>query len=129
MTMLDHIEFPVTDAARSCRFYEAALAPLGFARIIAVEPERTRTGGWRYGLGQGGYPCLWIHDGQAAVAGMHLAFASNSRLAVDAFHKAALAAGGTDNGPPGVRERYHARYYAAYVLDPDGVNVEVVCQR
>lgn len=126
---IDHIEFAVSDADRSRRFYEAALASLGFRYIITVGPERTRTGGRRHGLGKNGYPSFWIHDGEPVAAGLHVAFASKSRLVVDAFYKSAMESGGFDNGAPGVREHYHPRYYAAYVLDPDGINVEVVCQR
>jgi catechol 2,3-dioxygenase-like lactoylglutathione lyase family enzyme len=129
MTILDHIEFAVSDAEASRRFYEHALAPLDFVRVITVGPDRARTGGTRHGFGKDGYPSLWIHDNEAPGTGMHIAFAAEGRSIVDAFYQAALNAGGTDNGPPGVRTRYHAHYYAAYVLDPDGVNVEVVCQR
>ncbi|CAM3737219.1 VOC family protein [Bordetella tumulicola] len=128
MTILDHIEFSVRDAEASRRFYEQALAPLDIARVITVGPERTRSGGTRHGFGKDGYPSLWIHDNEAPGAGTHIAFATNERAVVDAFHRAALQAGGADNGPPGIRSRYHAHYYAAYVLDPDGTNVEVVCQ-
>jgi len=129
MTILDHIEFAVRDAEASRRFYELALAPLDIVRIITVGQERTRTGGTRHGFGKDGYPTLWVHDNESPGAGTHIAFGAQSRTLVDAFHKAALEAGGVDNGPPGIRMRYHAHYYAAYVLDPDGVNVEVVCQR
>ena len=128
MSLIDHIEFAVRDAEVSRRFYELALAPLGFELIITVGAERTRTGGTRHGLGTGGYPCLWIHDRESHGQGTHVAFAADSRSLVDAFYQAAIAAGGRDNGPPGIRQHYHANYYAAYVLDPDGVNVEVVCQ-
>lgn len=129
MTIVDHIEFAVHDAEASRRFYEHALAPLGIARVITVGPERTSTGGTRHGFGKDGYPSLWIHDNDRPGAALHIAFAAGDRALVDAFHRAALQAGGIDNGPPGIRARYHADYYAAYVLDPDGVNVEVVCQR
>jgi catechol 2,3-dioxygenase-like lactoylglutathione lyase family enzyme len=129
MTILDHIEFAVSDAEASRHFYERALAPLNIVRIITVGHERTRTGGTRHGFGRDDYPTLWIHDNESPGAGTHIAFAAQSRTFVDAFHKAALEAGGSDNGPPGIRTHYHAHYYAAYVLDPDGVNVEVVCQR
>ncbi|WP_417329495.1 VOC family protein [Halomonas cupida] len=128
MTILDHIEFAVCDAEASRRFYEQALAPLGIVRIITVERNRTRSGGMRHGFGRDGYPRLWIHDNESPGAGTHIAFAAQDRATVDAFHQAALKAGGIDNGPPGVRSHYHANYYAAYVLDPDNVNVEVVCQ-
>ncbi|QMV61958.1 VOC family protein [Pseudomonas berkeleyensis] len=129
MSILDHVEFAVRDAAASCRFYELALAPLGFKIIITVPPERTRTGGTRYGLGVGGYPCLWLHDEEEPGKGSHIAFAVEERALVDAFHREALRTGGRDNGVPGIRHRYHDHYYAAYVFDPDGINVEVVCQK
>ena len=128
MTLLDHIEFSVADAEVSRRFYEQALAPLQIKRVITVEAHRTRTGGTRHGFGADGYPCVWIHDNEPVGTGTHIAFTATERATVDEFHKAALEAGGTDNGPPGVRQHYHRNYYAAYVLDPDGVNVEVVCQ-
>lgn len=128
MTVLDHIEVAVSDAETSRHFYERALKPLGICRIITIEPSRTRTGGTRHGFGREGYPSLWVHDNEEPNVGIHIAFAAHSRDLVDAFYKAALQAGGTDNGPPGVRNQYHAHYYAAYVLDPDGFNVEVVCQ-
>jgi catechol 2,3-dioxygenase-like lactoylglutathione lyase family enzyme len=121
-------EFAEADAERSRRFYEEALQPFGLAVIIRVGPERTRTGGTRYGLGRDGYPRIWFHDGEAPGSPMHLALATTGRPVVDAFHAAALAAGGTDNGAPGIRERYHPNYYAAFVLDPDGNNIEAVCQ-
>jgi catechol 2,3-dioxygenase-like lactoylglutathione lyase family enzyme len=128
MTILDHIEFAVRDAEASRRFYEHALAPLEMTRIITVGPDRTRTGGTRHGFGRNGYPSLWIHNNELPGTGTHIAFAASERAIVDAFHRAALEAGGTDNGPPGIRRHYHAHYYAAYVLDLDGVNLEVVCQ-
>ncbi|WP_295521376.1 VOC family protein [uncultured Stenotrophomonas sp.] len=125
MSLLDHIEFAVRDAAVSRAFYACALAPLGIVHVLQV---RTATGGARHGFGAEGYPCLWFHDKDVPGEGTHIAFAAATRAQVDAFHQAALAAGGVDNGAPGIRERYHPGYYAAYVLDPDGVNVEVVCQ-
>lgn len=128
MIILDHVEFAVRDAEVSRTFYEQALAPLNILRIITVGPERTRTGGTRHGFGKDGYPRLWIHDNELPGAGSHIAFATDDRSVVDAFHQAALQAGGIDNGPPGIRSHYHPQYYAAYVLDPDGINVEVVCQ-
>ncbi|HEY0491769.1 MAG TPA: VOC family protein [Telluria sp.] len=128
MSLIDHIEFAVQNADISRRFYQLALAPLGFEPIISVASHATRTGGTRHGLGLNGYPSLWIHDNDAAGKGTHIAFTAGSRSLVDAFYRAALDAGGIDNGPPGIRQHYHANYYAAYVFDPDGVNVEVVCQ-
>ena len=126
--ILDHIEFAVADAERSRRFYEGALGPLGITVVISVGPERSRTGGTRYGMGQDGYPRIWFHDGEAPGTPIHLALATSKRDIVNAFHRAALAAGGIDNGAPGIREQYHPSYYAAFVRDPDGNNIEVVCQ-
>jgi catechol 2,3-dioxygenase-like lactoylglutathione lyase family enzyme len=127
--MLDHIGFSVKDIARSKAFYERALAPLGVGVVMEVTPEQT--GGDTYlGFGEGQKPYFWIGSGGTALAGrLHVAFAAPDRPAVDAFHAAALAAGGSDNGGPGIRAHYHPNYYAAFVLDLDGHNVEAVCQR
>lgn len=127
MTILDHIEFAVSDSSASLNFYKAALRPLGMTIVVSLGPSEVRSGS-RYGLGTEGYPRLWIHDGGPSGSGTHIAFSAAKRSQVDAFWKAAVSAGGVDNGPPGVRTRYHDNYYAAYVLDPDGNNIEVVCQ-
>jgi len=126
--LIDHIEIPVSDLDVACRFYEAALAPLGVTRIISVDASRSASRTARHGLGKDGYPRLWLHGGEPVAGGLHIAFATPNRSQVDAFHAAAIAAGGNDNGAPGVRARYHSNYYAAFVLDPDGNNIEVVCQ-
>ncbi|TWI47984.1 catechol 2,3-dioxygenase-like lactoylglutathione lyase family enzyme [Pseudomonas duriflava] len=126
MSILDHIEFSVKDAEVSRQFYERALAPLGVRRIITVPPANTCNGGTRHGFGKG-YPCLWVHDRDIPGKGNHIAFTVQERALVDAFYHEAVAAGGEGNGVPGVRSHYHDNYYAAYVLDPDGVNIEVVC--
>jgi catechol 2,3-dioxygenase-like lactoylglutathione lyase family enzyme len=118
--MLDHVGFTVSDYERSKAFYEKALAPLGLS--LMLEPIAQPAG-----FGEGGKPFFWIETRGPAATGIHVAFAVDSRETVDAFHAAALAAGGTDNGAPGVREIYHPHYYGAYVLDPDGNNVEAVC--
>jgi catechol 2,3-dioxygenase-like lactoylglutathione lyase family enzyme len=119
--MLDHVAFGVSDYERSKAFYAEALAPLGIA--LLMEPT-----GQAAGFGRDGKPFFWVQARDAAVQGpLHVAFAAEDRATVDAFHAAALAAGGTDNGAPGVRAVYHPSYYGAYVLDPDGVNVEAVC--
>jgi catechol 2,3-dioxygenase-like lactoylglutathione lyase family enzyme len=118
--MLDHVGFTVSDYERSKAFYEKALAPLGLSLLL--EPVAQAAG-----FGEGGKPFFWIETRGPAATGIHVAFAVDSRDTVDAFHAAALAAGGTDNGAPGVREIYHPHYYGAYVLDPDGNNVEAVC--
>jgi catechol 2,3-dioxygenase-like lactoylglutathione lyase family enzyme len=124
--MFDHIGFPVADFARSRAFYVAALAPLGFAPVMDVTKEQT--GGYQgTGFGPPGRPQLWIGSGGVRGGSTHVAFEAKSRAAVDAFHRAALAAGGRDNGAPGLRPHYHAHYYGAFVLDLDGHNIEAVC--
>lgn len=128
MSIIDHIEFPVADAEASRRFYEAALGPLGLSLVVSIDPARTAHGGARHGFGRDGYPSLWFHAETGRSLPVHVAFTARDRKAVDAFYEMALARGGRDNGPPGVRERYHPHYYAAYVLDPDGNNNEAVCQ-
>ncbi|WP_448664411.1 VOC family protein [Sphingomonas sp. CJ20] len=126
--MLDHIGIGAADFAASRAFYEAALAPLGIATVMEVTPEQS--GGYHgIGLGSGGKPVFWVSNGAPRGAGMHVAFVAATRAQVDAFHAAALAAGGRDNGAPGLRPHYHPAYYAAFVLDPDGINVEAVCHR
>ena len=116
--MLDHLSVRVADYARSKRFYEAALAPLGYKVVMELHGAA--------GLGVGGKPDFWISAG-AASGPLHVAFASPTRVLVNAFYKAALAAGASDNGAPGMRPQYHPNYYGAFVLDPDGNNVEAVC--
>ena len=121
--MLDHVGFGVSDYERSKAFYELALAPLGIA--LLMEPVAQAAG-----FGRDGKPFFWIETrGPAVQGGLHVAFAVEDRETVHAFHAAALEAGGTDNGAPGVREIYHPHYYGAYVLDPDGNNIEAVCHR
>jgi catechol 2,3-dioxygenase-like lactoylglutathione lyase family enzyme len=119
--MLDHVGVNVADYQRSKAFYLEALAPLGIE--LLMEPV-----GAAAGFGRDGKPFFWVESrGPTPQAGIHVAFAVDSRETVDAFHAAALEAGGVDNGGPGVREIYHPTYYGAYVLDPDGNNVEAVC--
>lgn len=118
--MIDHAGFGVRDYAASKAFYERALAPLGITLIM--EPM-----GRAAGFGEPGKPIFWLEDGRAPVTEVHVAFLAKDRATVDAFHAAGLEAGGTDNGAPGLREVYHPAYYGAYVLDPDGNNVEAVC--
>ena len=128
--MLDHMTFRVADIGRTRAFYAAALAPLGYS----VKYEGTHDGARVLGLGQGESIDTWFVDGPspwngpAATSGCHLAWRAPNRAAVDAFHRAALAAGGRDNGPPGVRAHYHPDYYGAFVIDLDGNNVEAVCR-
>jgi catechol 2,3-dioxygenase-like lactoylglutathione lyase family enzyme len=126
--MLDHIGLAVADMNRSKAFYEAALKPLGLG--VVMEVTAAETGAEAHtGFGEGGKPFFWIGTGAKPRGGTHVAFAAETRAQVDAFHRAALAAGGKDNGAPGVRPHYHAAYYGAFILDPDGNNVEAVCHR
>jgi catechol 2,3-dioxygenase-like lactoylglutathione lyase family enzyme len=117
--ILDHIGIRVSDLERSRAFYRAALAPLGIEELMVFP------GAAGFGVKQ--KPEFWLREG-AVSDPVHVAFATD-RPTVDAFHAAALAAGGTDNGGPGVREIYHPGYYGAFVLDPDGHNIEAVCHR
>jgi catechol 2,3-dioxygenase-like lactoylglutathione lyase family enzyme len=117
--MFDHIGFGVTSLAESKEFYLRALKPLGVA--VAMESE---TG---VGMGRKGKPSLWLHETRERPARLHIAFAAESRKLVDAFYEAAIAAGGKDNGPPGLRPHYHPSYYGAFVIGPDGHNIEAVC--
>ena len=116
--MLDHIGIGVRDPQASKAFYVAALAPLGIEVIMDF--------GEAVGLGSGGKPYFWFGK-SAEGAKTHVAFAARDRKTVDAFYAAAIAAGGKDNGAPGIRAQYHPNYYGAFVLDPDGHNVEAVC--
>lgn len=124
--MIDHTGFTVSDLTRSKAFYTAALKPLGITPIIEVTAEQTGTGA-HAGFGIGGRPFFWIGEGGHVATDIHIAFAAESRDAVNAFYTAALEAGGKDNGGPGIRPHYHANYYGAFVLDPDGNNIEAVC--
>jgi catechol 2,3-dioxygenase-like lactoylglutathione lyase family enzyme len=117
--MIDHTGVSVADVAKSKAFYRAALAPLGYAALMEWESH--------VGFGVAPKPDFWIGQGPPNVPRIHVAFRAETRAQVDAFHKAALAAGGRDNGPPGLRPHYHPHYYGAFVLDPDGHNVEAVC--
>lgn len=118
--MIDHLGVQVSDLARSIAFYEKALAPLGYTLLMKFEGQAA-------GFGVGGKPDFWISPGKASHDHAHVAFRAKGRAEVKAFYEAALAAGGKDNGPPGVRAHYHADYYGAFVLDPDGHNIEAVC--
>ena len=116
----DHVGIEVADFAASRAFYERALEPLGIGVVM-------EWGEGFVGFGVPGRPSFWIRQARGTTSGpVHLAFHATDRQRVHAFHAAALAAGGTDNGPPGLRE-YHPNYYGAFVLDPDGNNVEAVC--
>jgi catechol 2,3-dioxygenase-like lactoylglutathione lyase family enzyme len=124
--MIDHVGFPVSDYARSKAFYEKALAPLGYTLIMEVGPEHTESGSPAAGFGANGKPDFWIGGEGGLAKQMHIAIAVDDHAMVDAFYQAALANGAKDNGAPGVRPQYHPNYYAAFVLDPDGHNIEAV---
>jgi catechol 2,3-dioxygenase-like lactoylglutathione lyase family enzyme len=121
LAMLDHVTIGVTDVERSKGFYDRALAPLGIRRLYA-EAETFA------GYGSDGRAYFWIGLRDTPQSGTHIAFATADRTVVDAFHAAALEAGGRDNGPPGLRPQYHPDYYGAFVLDPDGHNIEAICR-
>jgi len=126
--MLDHIGLAVADMERSKAFYEAALKPLGIGLVMEV--TAAQTGGEAHaGFGAEGKPFFWIGTGAKPKGGAHVAFTARERAQVEAFHRAAMGAGGRDNGPPGLRPHYHPNYYGAFVLDPDGNNIEAVCHR
>ena len=124
--MIDHLGVVVGDYAKSQNFYREALAPVGYSRVVEV-PGGFDGGGATIGFCHADGSDVWVSAGDRPTPPLHLAFRAPSRAAVDAFHAAAVATGGRDNGAPGLRTRYHANYYAAYVLDPDGHNIEAVC--
>ena len=132
--MIDHLGMPVSDLARATEFYLKALEPLGYGIVMQVSAEQTGHGA-AVGFGppgraadfQSGKPSFWIGEGERLGGHIHVAFVAPSRAGVDAFYSAALAAGGKDNGKPGLRPHYHANYYGAFVLDLDGNNIEAVC--
>lgn len=124
--MIDHIGLSVADYEKSKSFYSAALAPLGYQFIIEAPKEHTG------GAGAGGFgvppkPDFWIDGAGKPSPKLHVCFRADNRAAVDVFYKAAMAAGGKDNGPPGVRPHYHPNYYGAFVRDLDGHNIEACC--
>lgn len=123
--MIDHITFGVRDFSRSVAFYDRAFEPLGVSRLFTVPLEQTN------GVNVTGYgdnrPWFWLAEEEATRGKLHIAFSACTRLSVDAFHAAALLAGGIDNGTPGLRPHYHPDYYGAFLLDPDGHNIEAVC--
>jgi catechol 2,3-dioxygenase-like lactoylglutathione lyase family enzyme len=119
--MFDHVGLNVKDYEGSRAFYEQALAPLGYRVVMAMDEWKA------VAFGPGEKPIFWLAQREPYGTGTHVAFACADRATVDAFHAAALAAGGSDNGDPGIREHYHPTYYAAFVHDPDGNNVEAVC--
>jgi catechol 2,3-dioxygenase-like lactoylglutathione lyase family enzyme len=120
--LIDHVVLDVADVAASRAFYEQALAPLGVGVLLDFPGY--------VGFGDGGRPWFFVAGGRSELTRhVHVAFSAADRPTVDAFHAAALAAGGVDNGRPGPRPRYHANYYGAFVFDPDGNNIEAVCHR
>lgn len=124
--MIDHIGIAVSNYERSKQFYIQALKPIGYELLIEVE------GFAGFGSKNTGdaIATFWLHEEKAKIMkGMHIAFSAANRKLVDAFYDAAIRAQGTDNGKPGVRERYHPNYYGAFVLDPDGYNIEAVCHQ
>lgn len=117
--IIDHIGFVISDYKKSKEFYTHCLAPLDISLVMEVE-------GWA-GFGRDNKPEFWFGPHGDAHQPLHIAFIAESRKQVNQFHEAALAAGGKDNGAPGIREIYHPNYYAAFVYDPDGHNIEAVC--
>ena len=117
--MIDHLSIPVGDYDTSKRFYQTVLESLGQTLVM----EHPISGG---GFGSDGKPTFWIKEGKAS-AKVHIAFAAKDRASVDLFYSTAMAGGGRDNGRPGLRPEYHPSYYGAFILDPDGNNVEAVC--
>lgn len=122
--MIDHTGVAVANGSASRAFYEKALAPLGYAVLMDIPKEFTG-GRVVFGMGVAPHPDFWVSEGEPAQK-IHVAFRADSRKAVDAFYQAALAAGGKDNGPPGIRAHYHPSYYGAFAHDPDGYNIEAV---
>lgn len=119
--MLDHIGIGATNLKASKAFFLAALAPLGVS-VVKEIPEAV-------GLGRDGKPSFWLGASEVQCGPLHLAFTAETRTQVDDFYRRAIAAGGKDNGPPGLRPQYHPNYYGAFVIGPDGHNVEAVCHR
>jgi len=124
--MIDHTGLVVSDIKASTAFYRQALGAIGYALIMELPAELTGHGAVA-GFGEPPKPDFWIGQGTPNVPPIHVAFRVANRALVDAFHAAALAAGGRDNGAPGLRPHYHPDYYGAFVLDPDGHNIEAVC--
>ena len=124
--MIDHTGVNVSNPEKSRRFYEQALAPLGYSVLMEIPKEYTG-GTVVLGFGVAPKPDFWLSEGTPNEPRLHVAFSAQDRKQVDEFYRAALAAGGKDNGPPGPRPHYHKDYYGAFVLDPDGHNIEAVC--
>ncbi|MFZ0207712.1 MAG: VOC family protein [Roseiarcus sp.] len=126
--MMDHIGLAVADFERSKSFFVNALAPLDITLLMEVTAEQTG-GDAHAGFGAERKAFFWIGNGKKPTSGVHVAFNAKSRSQVDAFHQAAMSAGGRDNGPPGLRPQYHPNYYGAFILDADGNNIEAVCHQ
>jgi catechol 2,3-dioxygenase-like lactoylglutathione lyase family enzyme len=126
--MIDHIGLAVKDMDRAKAFYIGALKPLGIGVIMQMTAEQTGADA-HAGFGKDDKAFFWIGTGNKPRGGAHVAFTAQTRAEVDSFYRAALAAGGRDNGAPGPRPHYHEHYYGAFVLDPDGNNIEAVCHR
>jgi catechol 2,3-dioxygenase-like lactoylglutathione lyase family enzyme len=126
--MIDHTGVIVSDIKKSKEWYAAALAPIGYRLVMEVPAELTG-GGSAAGFGEPPKADFWLGEGGTHGITLHVAFTAQKRSMVDEFYKAAIDAGGTDNGPPGLRPHYHPNYYGAFVLDPDGHNIEVVCHK
>jgi catechol 2,3-dioxygenase-like lactoylglutathione lyase family enzyme len=124
--MIDHTGVNVSDGPRARRFYEQALAPLGYT-VLSEVPKEFTGGTMVIGMGVAPKPDFWVSEAPPQKPHVHVAFQAHSRAVVHAFYEAALAAGGKDNGPPGPRLHYHKDYYGAFVLDPDGHNIEACC--
>ncbi len=124
--MIDHVSLRVTDSRKSRRFYDEALVPLGYKMLFEVEEHAGEKAAFGYGVPP--RADFWIGEGTPNSCRVHIAFPAETRAQVDEFYKAALAAGGKDNGAPGLRPHYHKDYYGAFVLDPDGHNIEAVCR-
>jgi catechol 2,3-dioxygenase-like lactoylglutathione lyase family enzyme len=123
--MIDHMGFSVSDYERAKAFYLKALAPLGC--VLVMEVRQSENDSPAAGFGAAGKPDFWIGGEGGLNHALHVAFVAKDHATVDAFYCAALAAGGRDNGAPGLRPHYHPNYYAGFVLDPDGHNIEAVC--
>ncbi|MDH5444434.1 MAG: VOC family protein [Gammaproteobacteria bacterium] len=118
--MIDHIGINVSDYDKSVNFYQQALEPLGYTMLMEIQ-------GWT-GFGAQA-PKFWLTKAEPVTTEIHIAFQSPDRASVDAFYRAAIEAGGADNGAPGIRDIYHPNYYGAFVIDPDGNNIEAVCHK
>jgi len=124
--MIDHTGLNISNPKKSREFYDKALAPLGYTMLYQVPMEHTE-GKAVFGYGVAPKPDFWVAEGEPNKPHLHMAFRAQTRAQVDQFYKAAMAAGGRDNGKPGLRPHYHENYYGAFVLDPDGHNIEACC--